>query len=158
MSEIILYGNVRDRSLRAMAEKYFLTKKDQILFYVDDNVMDISNADDAKKTSSEMAEIWNGLKVPIYSPTRIKDHPGAIVVILCAMGFEKVYNRLRAQGILNEILMAPVLGWRFIMDPYEEPEQYNFNVTTWIVNNKNRLHHIYLHKLMIARMNIRELC
>lgn len=125
----ILFGNVRDKTLREVSE-YHIEKElgGEILFYVDDNSRDVSEIKDR-----------NG----VYSPEVIKDYPDAVVVVLCSdvVGATK---KLVERGIRNVIKAAPILGYRFIIDDYCEPIKMIEKVCEWKKENEE-----FLKKLIV---------
>ncbi|MBQ9359706.1 MAG: FkbM family methyltransferase [Lachnospiraceae bacterium] len=87
---------------------------------------------------------FEGLGVrKICNPDIIKDYPDALIIIMVSMSYKKIISRLRNQGIRNEIMLAPLLGWRFIIDDFVPPEKLINDIPDWINNNKSELLNIY---------------
>ena len=117
--EYIFYGFVRSRTLREMAESCVLEHGGRVLFY----------CDDAGGTNA-------------YPVSEISKHPNATIVIMCT-GIPSVLEKIASHGFQNPVVVAPLLGYRFICDAYSPPEEMQRKTAGWVHEHEGELRELY---------------
>ena len=119
MNEYILYGYIRSQSLREMTENYIRCHGGNVLFYVDDT------------------------QIPgVYPVEEIANFPKATIVIMCTSA-GAVIEKITALNLPNLVVVAPLLGYRFICDAYEPPRDMQKKTSSWIAIHENVLRKLY---------------